>query len=470
MVMRLATPESSFKLSMPISPIIFVALGFFMLPMLGVTQLYYFNKLQVATAELSGFAFGFAVTFGISFLLFNVFAMTRYVLMIVSAYFGWTHTVRPQPTATETPLVSILLPAFNEEARIAKTIEAILVVNYPALEIIVVDDGSTDDTFAIAIRYVGEHQGMRVRVLRKPNGGKSTALNLGFRESHGPLVLCVDADSLLERNAVKRLVAVLGDPSVGAVSGQVRVRNRGTLLGRMQALEYAMMNGMPRLSQSCFSHVLIAPGPVAMFRRAILDDIWRTWGAGHEEDASSSRYVTGPWERDTFAEDCDLTLNTLLFGKRVLFEPAALSYTTAPDGLFPLLNQRYRWIRGNLQAVLKSWRRWHSVSNPPQALPLWLASFIIESILWPMVNVYGLLMFAGLLIVVGDVGMLLPWYLVLLLIEMNASAFAVRTMGERRVLILLSPIFCSVYSLLLNVNTLLSTIDELLLRKRMAWG
>lgn len=452
-----------------LSPVVFVALGFLATAVLGVAQLYYFGKLQSAIAGLSGFEFGFAVTFATSFLVFSSIAATRYLLIMVNAYFGWTHTVRPRPVPQETPLVSILLPAFNEAERIARTLDAIMAVNYPCIEVIVIDDGSTDDTFAIASRYAGERSGIRVRVLHKPNGGKSTALNLGFRESHGALVLCVDADSHLERNAVRRLVAVLEDPAIGAVGGQVRVRNRGSLLTRLQALEYALMNGMPRLAQSNFAHVLIAPGPVAMFRRSVLQDIWRRWGGGHDEGTPHARDVKGPWEHDTFAEDCDLTLNTLQLGKRVVFEPAAISYTTSPDWLLPLLNQRYRWTRGNIQAVLKGWRRWHAVPNPPRALPLWLGIFIVESVLWPLVNVYGLLMFAGLLIIVGEVGTLIPWYLVLLLIEINAAAFAVRTMGESKTLILLSPIFRSVYSVLLDVNTLLSTADELL-RRRMTWA
>jgi poly-beta-1,6-N-acetyl-D-glucosamine synthase len=451
------------------SPVVFVALGFLATAVLLVAQLYYFGKLQSVIAELSGFAFGFAVTFATSFLVFCWIAATRYLILLVSAYFGWTHAVRPQATPSTMPLVSVLLPAFNEAERIEKTLESILASSYPRLEVIVVDDGSTDDTLAVASRFVGERHGFRVRVLRKPNGGKSTALNLGFRESHGALVMCVDADSRLERNAIRRLAIVLGDPSVGAAAGQVRVRNRGSTLTRLQALEYALMNGIPRLAQSNFAHVLIAPGPVAMFRRDVLEEIWRRWGGEADEINPSSRLVSGPWEHDTFAEDCDVTLNTLLLGKRVLFEPAAISFTTSPAWLFPLLNQRYRWTRGNIQAVYKSWRRWHEVPSPPRALPFWLAIFLVESVLWPIVNIYGLVMLAGLLLVIGKIGTLVPWYVILLLIEVNAAAFSVRTMGERGILILLCPLFRSVYSVLLDVNTLCAAFDEIR-RKRMTWA
>ena len=326
------------------SPAMFVALGFIATAVLCVAQLYYFGKLQSVIAELDGFAFGFTVTFATSFLVFCWIAAARYLVLLVGAYFGWTHAVRPLPAAPSMPLVSVLLPAFNEAERIEKTIQSILASSYPCLEVIVIDDGSTDETFAIASRFAEERHGFRVRVLRKPNGGKSTALNLGFRESRGPLVMCVDADSRLERNAIRHLAAALDDPTVGAAAGQVRVRNRVSTLTRLQALEYCLMNGVPRLAQSNFAHVLIAPGPVAMFRRAVLDEIWRRWGGAGEEVTPDSRRVSGPWEHDTFAEDCDVTLNTLMLGKRVLFEPAAISYTTSPAWLFTLLNQRYRWV------------------------------------------------------------------------------------------------------------------------------
>ena len=445
-----------------------VAVGFVATIVLGVAQLYYFGKLQSAIAGLSGFAFAFAVTFATSFLIFCWVAATRYLVIMVCAYFGWSHTVRPREQPRDWQLVSILLPAFNEAERIASTIESILCVKYPYLEVIVVDDGSTDDTFAVASRYVGQHGGVHVRVLRKPNGGKSTALNLGFRESNGTLVMCVDADSRLDCNAVRQLVVAFQDPDVGAVAGQVRVRNRGLLVTRLQALEYALMNGMPRLAQSNFGHVLIAPGPVAMFHRTVLSEIWRKWGNEAPGGRQSSRYVTGPWEHDTYAEDCDVTLNTLLLGKRVIFEPAALSFTTAPAFLAPLLSQRYRWTRGNIQALRKNWKRWHVLPHPPRAFPLWLGIFIIENILWPLVNIYGIVMFAGLLIIVGEVGTLVPWYLILLLIEINAAVFAMRTMAEKKVLILLSPIFRSIFGVILDVNTLCSTVEELL-RRRMSW-
>jgi cellulose synthase/poly-beta-1,6-N-acetylglucosamine synthase-like glycosyltransferase len=448
----------------PRSPALFLVTGTLGAIVLVTAQLYYFVKLQLIIGGLTGPAFWLTVAFGTSFLLSCWIAAARYLFMMFCAYFGWARAVRPVRRPVPWPFVSVLVPAFNEGSRIADTLRSILAVDYPNFEVLVVDDGSQDDTLAVATEIAGRD--CRVRVFRKPNGGKSSALNTGFRESTGAFVLCVDADSQLEPNALRRMVRLLDDSEVGVVAGQVRVRNRSTLVSKLQALEYALMNGMPRLAQSNFSQVLIAPGPIAMFRRDILLEIWRRWGSRTE---SAPGAVAGPWESDTFAEDCDVTLNTLLLGKRVIFEPAAISYTTAPVRLIPLLNQRYRWIRGNIQAIRKCLRRWHEMPKAPAALPIWLGIFLVETVAWPAVNVYGLTLFVVLVATVGQIGNLLPWYLILLAIELNAAAFSVRVLGEQPMLMTLTPIFRSAYSVILDINTLCALCAELF-RQRMKWA
>jgi glycosyltransferase involved in cell wall biosynthesis len=334
------------------SPAIFLVLGVAGVIVLSFAQLYYFTKLPLFSEGLHGLSFVLTVTFGTSFLFFCWLGAFRHTLMMTFAYLGWTQTVRPQAEPASWPRVSVLVPAFNESEQIVATLRSLLALDYPDLEVLVVDDGSRDDTFALACRLAGRHGNVVVRVLRKANGGKSSALNLGFRESSGDLILCVDADSRLEASAVRLLARTFENPTVGVAAGQVRVRNRRSLTAKLQALEYGLMNGMPRLAQSNFAYVLIAPGPVAMFRRTVLDEIWRRWGSHAESARAVEGYVKGPWENDTYAEDCDITLNALLLGKRSVFEPKALSFTTCPDWLFPLLNQRYRWIRGNIQALV----------------------------------------------------------------------------------------------------------------------
>src|SRR5262245_53752940 len=277
----------------PRSPALFLVTGTLGAIVLVTAQLYYFVKLQLVIGGMQGLAFWLTVAFGTSFLLSCWIAAARYLFMMYCAYFGWARAVRPVARPVLWPPVSVLVPAYNECGRIADTLRSILALDYPSFEVLVVDDGSEDETLAVATEIASRDR--RVRVFRKPNGGKSSALNTGFRESIGALDLCVDADSQLEPNALRRMVGLLEDPDIGVVAGQVRVRNRSTLVSKLQALEYALMNGMPRLAQSNFSQVLIAPGPIAMFRRDILLEIWRRWGARTE---SRSGAVSGPWESD----------------------------------------------------------------------------------------------------------------------------------------------------------------------------
>ena len=451
------------------SPAIFLAIGLLMMVVLVTSQLYFFMKLQAFVQGLDGAAKTLTVIFGTSFLVFCWIAALRYSAMMVFAYLGWTETVRPRNQPKWWPRVTILVPAYNEVDQIEASIRSLLELDYPDLEILVIDDGSQDGTLEVAREVADSNPtAASIQVLRKPNGGKYSALNLGYRYASGELVLCVDADSRLETDALGLLVSRIQEPNIGAVAGQVRVRNRKGFIPSLQALEYSLMNGMPRLAQSFFSYVLIAPGPVALFERSVLDQVFHTWEDQRQANARRGRgHVDGPWESDTFAEDCDITMNVLLLGKRVVFEPDAISWTTAPTWLYPLLNQRYRWIRGNIQAMRKAWSRWRAIPSPPSVLPLWLLIFFVESILWPLVSIYGLVLFVALLLSAGQPGTVLPWFVFLLLVEANAGLFCLRATKESYRLILFAPLF-RIYSVLLDVNTVTAVGDEAL-GQRMTW-
>jgi poly-beta-1,6-N-acetyl-D-glucosamine synthase len=368
------------------------------------------------------------------------------------------------------PGVSILVPAYNEAGRIEKAIEAALALDYPALEVIVVDDGSADDTFARASPYSGLHGAKRVTVLRKENGGKWSALNLAFHHASHELIVCVDADSQLAPDSLKLLARHFDDPDLGGCCGQVAVRNCSNVITRLQALEYHLLNGLLRQAQSAFSMVLVAPGPLSMFRRKVLEEVWTTWGSAQELPITRpGRRVSGPWEDDTFAEDADLTLNVLLTGHGVTYEPLAISRTTAPDWTFRLLNQRYRWTRGNFQAAAKAWRRWQEARHPPRTLPLWLGAFFIETLLWPALNLFGLLMFVAVTVIGGVHASVVVWLLVLIAVDLNEAAFSARL--ERADLRMLGvSLFTRVYyNVLLDVGKVFALLDELR-RKQMRWS
>ena len=148
---------------------------------------------------------------------------------------------------------------------------ALVRLDYPAYEVIFVDDGSTDDTHRLALPFAGPHYSeygvCHVRVFTKPNGGKWSAHNYGIQHASGTLILCIDADSRIEAGALKLMVRHMRDKRVGAVSGQIRVRNRKSLLGLFQAFEYVLANGALRLSQGATGTVMVVPGPIGLFRR-----------------------------------------------------------------------------------------------------------------------------------------------------------------------------------------------------------
>jgi cellulose synthase/poly-beta-1,6-N-acetylglucosamine synthase-like glycosyltransferase len=422
--------------------------------LLSIAQLYAFTQLggRVQQGEAVHPAL-LAIVVG-ALMTFTVLSLGRQALLMTFACWGAIRSARRRyPERARWPGVSLLVPAFNEGPRIAKALESILALDYPTLEIIVVDDGSTDDTFARATAYAGQHGGKRVRVVTKQNGGKWSALNLAFHSATEELVVCVDADSQLLPDSLKLLARHFDDPSLGGCCGKVAVRNCSNLVTRLQALEYHVLNGLLRQAQSAFSMVLVAPGPLSMFRRSVLTEVWKTWGLG--------RNLLGPWEPDTFAEDADLTLSVLLTGHGVRYEPLAVSRTTAPDWTFRLLNQRYRWTRGNFQAAVKAWKRWQEAPDPPQALPLWLGTFLIETVLWPAANLLGLLAFIGLALISGLHGSVLIWFLVLVALDVNEAAFSARLEGASLRSLAVSLVSRVYFNVLLDVNKAFALVDEL---------
>jgi cellulose synthase/poly-beta-1,6-N-acetylglucosamine synthase-like glycosyltransferase len=230
-------------------------------------------------------------------------------------------------------------------------LRALVELDYPNYEIIVVDDGSSDDTFALASAFVGCHERCTLKLLRKPNGGKWSALNLAFEHATADLILCIDADSRISRDALKRLIMRINEPSIAGVSGQITVRNRRRLITRFQAYEYVVTNGGLRTAQSLFGLVLVVPGPIGLYRRQALQDVFeKDMRAAHQRHRGAGN-VAGPFSHETFAEDFQLSLTILALGCRIVYEPSAVSYTKSPDLTHALLNQRYRWYRGTVQVL-----------------------------------------------------------------------------------------------------------------------
>jgi cellulose synthase/poly-beta-1,6-N-acetylglucosamine synthase-like glycosyltransferase/peptidoglycan/xylan/chitin deacetylase (PgdA/CDA1 family) len=253
------------------------------------------------------------------------------------------------------PLISVLIPCFNEEKVIVASVERILLSEWPRLEVLVIDDGSSDGT-AAAVRsaYADEP---RVTLYSFENGGKARALNRGLRHCHGEVVVALDADTLFAPETLPRLARWFADPRVGAVAGNALVGNRLNLVTRWQGLEYVTAQNLERRALAALGAVTVVPGAVGAWRRATLTAL-------------------GGYPADTLAEDQDLTLACQSAGWRVEFDSSARAYTEAPDTVAGLLNQRFRWSFGTLQCLWKHRRDLFSVKRPVLgfvALPqIWL--------------------------------------------------------------------------------------------------
>ncbi len=347
------------------------------------------------------------------------------------------------------PLVSVLVPAYNEGAVIEGSIRSLLELDYPNYEILVIDDGSSDDTYRRARVYEGNHGDVEVRVIHKENGGKANALNTGIRAARGSLVLCMDGDSALAPGTLRRAVRHFVNPAVGAVAGNVKVVNRGNVWSTLQALEYIEGLNMVRNAQAFFRVVNIVPGPIGMFRRSAL-------------------LRMGGYEPDTFAEDCDLTLRLLADGWQICYEPASIAYTEAPEQLLDLLKQRYRWTRGILQAIRKHRIR---LIDPRTSCSLSFSLWymIFEGILWPVTNVFANVLFVLVALLYGTTLPLVIWWAQLTVLDLAAALYCVVLEKESLRLVPYAVLYRAFFSLVIDVAKVLATFEEML-NLHMDWG
>jgi peptidoglycan-N-acetylglucosamine deacetylase len=242
--------------------------------------------------------------------------------------------LRPSPLENPgyQPDVSVLVPAFNEESVILDTVRSALASSYPKLEVLVIDDGSTDRTAELVRENFGREP--RVRLLLQPNRGKPAALNHGLTEALGEVVISIDADTIVDPDAIPRLVRHFADPQVGAVAGNVKVINRNRWLTRWQALEYITSQNLEKRAFDLLNCIPVVPGAAGAWRTSLLRD-------------------SGGFSGDTVAEDTDLTLSIRRSGWKIQYDEDAIGRTEVPDTVEALIRQRFRWTFGTLQAVWK---------------------------------------------------------------------------------------------------------------------
>jgi peptidoglycan-N-acetylglucosamine deacetylase len=242
--------------------------------------------------------------------------------------------LRPSPLENPEyqPEVSVLVPAYNEESVILDTVRSALASTYPKLEVLVIDDGSTDRTAELVRATFGREP--RVRLLLQPNRGKPAALNHGLAEALGEVVISIDADTIVDPDAIPRLVRHFADPQVGAVAGNVKVINRTRWLTRWQALEYITSQNLEKRAFDLLNCIPVVPGAAGAWRTSLLRD-------------------SGGFSGDTVAEDTDLTLSIRRNGWKIQYDEDAIGRTEVPDTVEALIRQRFRWTFGTLQAVWK---------------------------------------------------------------------------------------------------------------------
>ena len=386
----------------------------------------------VAFAEWSmpGLATGLAVV--------GVAVMGRFGMMLVLARrhyrqrnkrrFGWGPEVtRP---------VSVIVPAYNEKECIENTINSLTQSTHP-IEIIVVDDGSTDGTAALV-----EAMGVpNVRVIRQENAGKPAALNNGVRNASYDIVVMMDGDTVFEPDTVRQLVQPFANEEVGAVAGNAKVGNRNTVIGAWQHIEYVMGFNLDRRMYDLLRCMPTIPGAIGAFRRdAVLE--------------------VGGMSEDTLAEDTDITIAMHRKGWRVVYQEHARAWTEAPGSLKQLWSQRYRWSYGTMQAL---WKHRKSLTDKGPSgrfgrvgMPLVVIFQIITPIFAPLIDVFTVYS----MIFVDFWASLLAW-LAVLAVQLLCAAYAFRLDHEKYRYLLMMPLQQLAYRQMMYLVLIHSSITAL---------
>jgi len=394
------------------------------------------------------------VTLGVGIIIFfTSLVVLRYMFLL---FFSLVKTIIKTADEQEfknrryTQKISVIIPAYNEEKVIRSSIASILDQDYNNLEIIVVDDGSKDRTYAIAKEFAKHYKGPKsIKAVRQHNMGKANAINTGIENSSGELIMVVDADSKLKPDAVSLMSQYFLDPQVSAVAGSVLISNQHNVLTKLQALEYVEGLNMVRNGQAFLRLVNIIPGPIGMFRKKDL-------------------YEVGLYDDDTFAEDCDVTLKLIAKGKKIDFEPDAVALTEAPEHLLDLIKQRYRWTRGILQAIKKHKNAlFYFRKNKAVTITLWYMLF--ETALWPVVDIWVNLFIVYLSITSGVSILIIFWWLLFTILDMAGAMYCVLVTNERLSLVFYAFLYRIFFIPVINVAKFLATLEEWL-RIKMEWG
>lgn len=330
-----------------------------------------------------------------------VLGIFRFVFLIFFASKQHKQSHKFKEDTSFKPFVSVVIAAYNEEKVIASTIHSILKSDYENLEVIIVNDGSKDNTSNVITNTFSSDG--RVHLIDKENGGKSSAVNVGFKAAKGEIVVCLDADTIIAKNAISLMIRHFTDKNVAAVSGNVKVGNVHNLLTLWQHVEYITGFNLERRAFAYLNCITVVPGAIGAWRKSAVEAV-------------------GYFHENTLAEDTDITLKLLRKGYTISYEEYAYAFTESPSDLRSLLKQRYRWAYGTLQCL---WKHREAIFSSEHktlgfvALPnMWLFQYVFQS-LSPLADIY---------FVVGMLGKsplkIFIFYIVFLIVDYLAALYA----------------------------------------------
>jgi len=337
--------------------------------------------------------------------LFRFAALTLGALIEVAREWRERQRIRRASRLPTHAAVSVIIPAYNEAKVIERTILSVLASRGIDVEVLVMDDGSTDDTADVV--YNAFYFEPRVKLHKLKNGGKAKALNEGFKLASHEVVIALDADTIFLPDTIVELARKFDDPKVAAVAGRAAVGNTQHFVARWQALEYVIGQAIERRAWHLLGVVSVVPGAV---------------GAWHRDAV----LAVGGFGTDTLAEDCDLTITLQVHGWKVSYAPEAVALTEAPETVRALLKQRFRWCFGVLQTV---WKHKRAMIMPPKnnpaigllLMPCILACHILTPLLAPLADVAALIA-----VVLGHGKAVLPYMIALIIAEVMLTTLAVK--------------------------------------------
>lgn len=349
----------------------------------------------------------------------------NYLTVPLAILHRFNENKRFSPPLEDYPKLSIIIPAYNEEKVVSRTIENILEAYYPNKEIIVIDDGSTDSTYQVAKKFLPQG----VKVVQRVNGGKYAALNTGLVYATGEIVITVDADTLITRTSLIEIAKSFIDPEVGGVAGTLKVLNRNKFLTKLQSLEYLTQIEVIRRAFDNFGTITVAPGAFSAFRRsAVLE--------------------SGNYDPDRLLEDFDLTIKLQKAHKVLRGSSEAIGFTEAPETVSDIYKQRLSWYRGDFQNF---WKHRDAFFNPKYGYmhSLTLPYMLLSMIFVPLSSII-VIATSIMMIIAGEWVMLVSALVGFVILQFLMSLLAIVLGRDDYKLLVYAPLFIVGYKQFLD--------------------